>query len=236
MKKRSLILVLALGILSLAGCGKETVNEQPDTSIEESAGDDLKETEVSEKGETEEKMLAVYPMPSLVNPDNLQDGTVAIAVEEGAIYSDEEQWKMKVSVYDQELYDQTAIGSLTEGSAIVINQEEVTVTAIETNELGTVIINNGLDEGGYELMLNEDGRYYSIGYSDVRNYCLLGETELVLSPEFVYKDASDLDAGEKEYTVSEIGKNAVAYEGTPHNTTIVIEDGMVTSMTKVYTP
>lgn len=246
MKKKSLILILALGILSLVGCGEETVNDQPDTVLEETANDDLEKQEESDKQELpetgkEDQEKVVYPLPTTIDLNDLKDCTLAVSVENGAISSDEtdaEKWKMNVTVYDQELYDLIDISALAVGNNIEIGGDLVQVASIETNELGTVIINGGLDVGGYELVTNEDGVYYSIGYSDVKNYDVIGDVELSLSSAFVYKDESDLDAGVKEYTISELMENteAVEYGGTPHNTTIVIEDGMVTSMTKVYMP
>ena len=67
---------------------------------------------------------------------------------------------------------------------------------------------------------------------------LVGEIELEISPEFIYINASDPDGGEKKYTVTDLTKNDVFFEynGTPHNTSIVVEDDIVTSMIKVYTP
>lgn len=256
MKKNSLIFVLALGILFLWGCGKETVNEQPDTLFQETADDDSKELEVSEEGkmpetdteeqeipetDAEEQTKIVYPFPTIIDQDDLKNRTLAVSVENGAILSDEtdlEKWKMNVTVYEQELYDMADISVLKAGDSIEINGELVTVTSVEINELGTVILNRGLDLGGYELLTDENGAYYSIGYSDVKNYKMIGEIEFPLSSEFIYKDESDLDAGVREYTISELMENAetVSYEGTPYNTTIVLEDGIVTSMTKIYTP
>lgn len=241
MKKRIGMLLLTLGILSVAGCGKDPVNELPETiGAEEERESEEKEQEIPEQEEEQEEKI-VSPMETLIDLNSLGDGTLAVSVESGAISCDEadtQQWKIKVTVYAQELYDPAKIAALENGSIIEIAKEQVTVSTVETNELGTVILNGGLDAGGYELITNEDGAYYSIGYSDMKTYAAVGETELPLAPEFVYIDASDLDAGETEYTVTELVENAetVLYEGTPNNTTILVENGKVISMTKVYTP
>lgn len=55
------------------------------------------------------------------------------------------------------MFDLVDISLLNVGSIIAINKEQIEISSIEINELGTVIINGGLDVGGYELITNEDG-------------------------------------------------------------------------------
>lgn len=55
------------------------------------------------------------------------------------------------------MFDLVDISLLNVGSIIAINKEQTEISSIEINELGTVIINGGLDVGGYELITNEDG-------------------------------------------------------------------------------
>lgn len=69
---------------------------------------------------------------------------------------------MKVKIYDYELFDLVDISLLEVGSIIVINKELVEVVSLERNELGTVIINGGLDAGGYELVTDGYGVFYSV--------------------------------------------------------------------------
>lgn len=236
MKKCISIFLSILFVLSLAGCSKEPVSNVP----EEPANDEIiAETVASEEDlqETEAPgTLVVKPLPVTIDLNNLMDCTLAVSVKDGDISAADESGtiKMNVTVYDYELFDMVDISMLEVGSILEINQEKVEITSIETNEFGTVILNGGLDAGSYELFTNENGVYYSIGYSDLKTYFELGEVELTLSPEFVYVDASDLDAGEKEYTAEELLN--MEYNGTPHNTSLIVENGMVTSMKKVYTP
>ncbi len=199
-------------------------------------------TKESVNNETEPIETAiVYPLPTTIDLNAIKDCTLAISIENGDIYAaeaDTTKYKMKVRVYDYELFDLADISMLDVGSIIEINKEQVEIASIERNELGTVIINGGLDVGGYELVTNENGVHYSIGYSDIKTYHEIGEIELVMSSEFVYIDASDPEGGEKKYTVADFTANNVFFEynGTPHNTSIVVENGIVTSMIKIYTP
>lgn len=209
--------------------------------------DDEVESEYEETTETqmgENEVIgndAVSPLPTTIDLNNIRDCTLAISIENGDIYASEAdaaKYTMKVKLYDYELFDLVDISLLEVGSIIAINKEPVEVVSLERDELGTVIINGGLEAGGYELVTNEYGVFYSIGYSDVKTYYELGEIELEISPEFIYIDASDLDVGEKLYTLAELiaAEARIEYKGTPHNTSIVVENGIVTSMKKVYTP
>lgn len=200
------------------------------------------ESEVQEATEKEvAETVIVSPLPTTIDLNNIKDCTLAVSIENGDIYATEAGttgYTMKVKVYDYELFDLVDVSMLEVGNIIEINKEQIEITSIERNELGTVIINGGLDVGGYELATNEDGVFYSIGYSDIKSYHEIGEIELEISPEFIYINASDPDGGEKKYTVTDLTKNDVFFEynGTPHNTSIVVEDDIVTSMIKVYTP
>lgn len=208
---------------------KEAFNDKPENTVEKTT-----ETEVIETA-------IVYPLPTTFDLNNIKDCTLAVSIENGDIYvteADTRNYTMKVRVYDYELFDLVDISLLEVGNVILINKEQVEISSIERNELGTVIINGGLDVGGYELVTNENGVFYSIGYSDIKIYHEIGEIELEISPEFIYIDASDPDSGEKKYTVADLTADDAffEYKGNPHNTSIVVENGLVTSMTKSYTP
>ena len=201
-----------------------------------------KEVTPDETNESEQiKTTIVYPLPTTIDLNNIKDCTLAVSIENGDIYTDKADTtnlKMKVKIYDYELFDLVDVSMLEVGSILEINKKQVEITSIERNESGTVIINGGIDVGGYDLVTNENGVFYSIGYSDMKTYYEIGEAELELSPEFVYIDASDLDNGEKKYTAADFTADDIFFDskGTPHNTTIVVENGIVTSMTKIYTP
>ncbi len=193
--------------------------------------------EVSSEMVIEEDLL-VYPLPTTIDLNNIKDCTLAVSIEDGDIIKgDTGTYTMKVKVYEYELFDLVDISFLENGSVeeIVINKKVVKRSSIERNAMGAVIINGGLDVGGYQLVTDGNGVFYSIGYSDVKTYHELGEITLDVAADFAYVDASDLDAGEKKYTLEEV-TSSFDYSGTPRNTSIVVEDGVVTSMKKVYVP
>lgn len=210
-------------------------------SVDEMSEEDAEE-KVTEEDVTGNEVHLVCPLPTTIDLDNITECTLAISLENGDIYEeksgDHKEVKMKVKVYDYELFDMVDVAMLEVGSILEINKEQIEVTSIERNDLGNISINGGLDVGGYELHTDENGVYYSIGYSDIKTHYEIGEIVLMVSQEFVYTDASDLDNGEKMYTVEELiaSDNSLDYSGTPHNTSIVVEEGMVISMKRVYMP
>ena len=61
---------------------------------------------------------------------------------------------------------------------------------------------------------------------------------LPVSPDFICNDSSDLDKGAVSYRAEDFlaGTGSMDYLFNAHNTTIQIEAGIVTAMTRVYTP
>lgn len=195
--------------------------------------------EAVEEVSTEEAIaedFVVYPLPSTIDLNNIKDCTLAVSLENGDIVKgDNGTYTMKVKIYEYELFDLVDVSLLQNGTEIVINKKAVEISSIERNEMGTVIINGGLDVGGYELETDGNGVYYSSGYSDTKTYHELGEITLEVSSDFVYVDASDLDAGEKKYTLEETAAS-LNYKGMPRYMSILVENGVVTSMKKIYVP
>ena len=140
---------------------KEAIKEDDD----EMESEDEETTEI-QMGENEVTGTAVVsPLPTTIDLNNIRDCTLAVSIENGDIYASEAdaaKYTMKVKIYDYELFDLVDISLLEVGSIIVINKELVEVVSLERNELGTVIINGGLDAGGYKLVTDGYGVFYSV--------------------------------------------------------------------------
>jgi hypothetical protein len=74
--------------------------------------------------------------------------------------------------------------------------------------------------------------------NDVKSYYEVGKVTLPVSEEFEYVDKSDLDSKPKYYSVEDFiaDDSGIEYNFTPHNTSIVIKNGAVVKMSKVYMP
>ena len=180
----------------------------------------------------------VLPLPVTVDINNLKDYTAAVSLEKGDIYTDEEgtPW-MKATVYAYDLYDMVDIAALKEGDTIVRLGKEVKITELNRRDTGLVSINGGEENGGFDLFTDGSTVYYEMGMSDVKAYYELGEVTLEISKDFVYRDESDLESV-KEFNYQDFlsEDEEIIYNFSPHNTVVVIEDGIVTVMQKRYTP
>lgn len=183
--------------------------------------------------------LTVSPLPVSIDMAHLDNCTIAVSMEEGGAYVDDEGlMQMDVTVYAYDLYDLVDISRLKAGDTMILRQEPVLIETIEESSYGSILINGGLDLGGYELVTGEDTVYYETGYSDVKSWYALGNATIRVSPDFVYTDRSDLDQDPILYYPGDflIPDTGIDYDFTPHNCTITIQDGLAISMEKIYTP
>ena len=185
------------------------------------------------------EQTVVTPLPTTISLDTLDECAVAVSLEEGDAYVDDTGvMRMAVTVYVYDLYDMVDMSLLKEGDSIVILEEEILITSIERTESGAVLLNGGLDNGGYEFGHDNSGVFYQIGYSDVKSYYPIGEVTLQVSQDFKFVDSSNLDEESVTYYPGDFLNNdaGIMYYFAPDNTSIVIEDGVVIEMNRIYTP
>lgn len=219
------ILALILGSL-LALCVFAGCNTKP-------------EDKPSDNIAVDNEVKVVNPLPASIDMDALDNCTVAVSLEEGGAYVDDEgKMVMDVTVYAYDLYDMVDISSLAENDVIVRLSEEVKVASIERLDTGLININGGEENGGFSLISNDSTVYYEVGMSDAKAYYEIGKATLPVFAEFVYTDESNLDAEPVEYFAGDFLSEDVIteYNFNPNNTSIVIQDGYIVAMKKVYTP
>lgn len=220
------ILALILGSL-LAVCLFASCNAKPEAAP------------VENKPEDNNNVKVVSPLPASIDMDALDNCTVAVSLEEGGAYVDDEgKMVMDVTVYAYDLYDMVDIASLAENDVIVRLGEEVKVASIERLDTGLININGGEENGGFSLISNDSTVYYEVGMSDIKAYYELGKATLPVFDEFTYTDESNLGAEPAEYFAGDFLAEGVIteYNFNPNNTSIVIQDGYIVAMKKVYTP
>lgn len=230
MKKTLLvILVLILSLALFAGCSTETPNVEG-TKTEPAAVEETKAEET--------KGNIINPLPETLDINNLYDCTVSASLEKGDAYVDDSgKMVMKLKVYSYEMYDMADIASLKENDVIVRQNKEVTVTKIERLDSGLVRINDGEENGGFDLISNDSTVYYEIGMNDAKAYYELGEVTLPVSTEFMYFDESDPNGEATEYYPGDfLIDSGIEYNFNPNNTLVLIEDGVVIEMHKFYNP
>ena len=248
MKKKLLSIFLCVTMIGCMtiGCGKkeEIAAEQPgvvETTEETEEVVEADEEEVGEivEGADIELTADIMPLPSTIDMTALDNCTLAVSFEEGDAYVDDEgKMQLDVTVYDYELFDMVDIAELAEGSTIAIQGNVVTVETLETLESGLIFINGGMDNGGYDLWHDESGVYFEHGYNDAKAYQEIGEATIRVSDDFIFVDAADPDKGEVTYYPGDFltDEAGIEYFFNPNNTKIVIQDGQIINMTRIYTP
>ena len=233
MKKTLALIVASLICLSFfAGCQTQPQNEEADVNVE-----NTENTENTDPVKPNAK--TIFPLPETLDINNLDNCTVAVSFEEGDVYVDDNgKAVMNASVYTYELYDMVDIATLAENDVIVRGNEEITVTELERLDTGLVRINGGEENGGFELISDNNTVFFEIGMSDLKAYYELGTITLPILDDFTYSDESNLDAEATEYYPGDfLTEDAgIVYNFTPHNTSIVIENGYIVAMKKTYTP
>ena len=248
-----LISVMMLCMLVLGGCkttkpvseisessATEMQGSQQTTETERQKEESIAVVESQQMTTSEVKESAVItPLPVTMDITRLEDCMVAISLEKGDFYRDKTgAVMMDVTVFVYDLYDMVDISLMKEGDTILRGQDEILISSIERKESGLVLINGGLDKGGFELYTEGNTVYYEKGYSDSKFYYELGKVTLPVSPDFIYNDASDLDKDAVIFSAEDFLKDAsgIDYHFNANNTTIQIEKGFVTAMTRVYVP
>ena len=185
----------------------------------------------------EEPAAIVSPLPD-TTMENLTDAILSVSLEEGDAYVDDAgKMQMDVKIYTYDKYDMVDIANLQVGDMIFRHSGEVVVTSKEQNESGTVLINGGLENGGFDLVTDEDGIFYEMGFSDVKNWYEVGEATIRVSADFQGIDHADLDLGEVILYPGDFLVGAVTnYDFTPYNTTVRVEGGQIIEMNRRYIP
>ena len=192
---------------------------------------------ISTTAAAEQPVSKILPLPD-ATMDNLNDATLSISLEEGSAYVDDTgKMQMDVKIYTYDKYDMVDISMLKVGDILVTHAGDVEITALEREESGTILINGGLYENGFDLVTDETGVFYESGYNDSKNWYEIGQATIRVSADFVYHDTSDLEAGEiLYYPGSFLIGEVTDYNFTPYNTTIRIEGGQIIEMNRRYIP
>lgn len=179
----------------------------------------------------------ISPLPD-TTMENLTDAILSISLDEGNAYVDDNgRMQMDLKIYTYDKYDMVDIAALKVGDTIVRHSGEVQVISKEQNDSGTIYINGGFENNGFDLITDDSGVFYEVGFNDTRNWYQIGEATIRVSVDFIGIDNADLEQGEVIIYPGDFLIGAVTnYDFTPYNTTIRVEDGQIVGMNRVYVP
>lgn len=222
----ALILIAA----ALTGCASSQSAAQPNPQPD---------TQPSAAVPVTEPARTILPQPQTIDLANLDNCTVAVSLTEGDAYVDDTGVaRMQVRVYDYDRYDLVDISQLSVGDTIVIRGQDITVSSLERDIRGEVLVNGGLEADGYTLVTDDSGVFFERLENDAHAWQELGTAVIRLSTEFLFTDSADPDKGETTYYPGDflIPNGGIVYDFSPNNTTLTIENGQIVSMNRVYTP
>ena len=187
---------------------------------------------------TEAAVSVIRPLPD-TTMEALNDSIVNLSFGQNDFYRDASgSVLLRMQVYSYEKFDMVDIAGLKAGDTIILSGEEINVNSVERDNYGGVLVNGGLDEGGFDLATDDEGIYYEHGYSDMKSWYLVGEAECNVADSFVFTDSSDLEVGTRTYTAEDFmnGNAVFDYGYLPQSTTVRIENGQIVAMERIYTP
>ena len=235
--KYKILAVLAAGIALTACGGSGTPASTPASSAVPAS------SRVQEEG-------VVEPVGSFTIEDVTKTPDTITFVS-ADIASEVKDGTVTARIYSYDAYEKADIDALKAGDKIRLHEEymtgnqfaEVEVTSIEKNDpYHTVTINGGIEqEGGLDLILMDGSEYYrTITFDDYPVYYEVGETELSLADDVVLKDSS---ADPQADAVETTGAQAVAAainadpdNWTVYNTTLVVQEGKIVEVHRIWVP
>lgn len=229
MKKCMLFLLVVCALF--VGCNNPAEQEVAEEAVVNVSAD------APVKDVPAEPVAKTYPLPD-TTMDNLTDAILSISLEEGDAYVDDTgKMQMDVKIYSFDKYDLVDMSLLKAGDVLVTHAGEVALESLNRNEDGSVSINGGLDNGGFDLVTDDCGYFYERGFSDAKNWYELGEATIRVSVDFTYHDTSDPEKGDVLYYPGSFLIGEVTdYNFTPFNTTIRVENGQIIEMHRQYVP
>lgn len=231
MKTKKTIILWMTFCLLLAGCASSQTDSEKNTIP--STTDNLDTVNVGQFGD----MHVISPLPD-TTMENLTDAILSVSLEEGNAYVDDQgRMQMNLKIYSYDQYDIVDIANLKVGDTLARHSGQVKVTSKKQSETGTIYINGGRDNGGFDLATDGCGTFYEVGYNDHKNWYETGKATIRVSADFKGLDCADPELGEVLLYPGDFLIGAVTnYDFTPYNTTIRVENGQIVEMNRRFIP
>ena len=237
MLTKKIIVLWMVFCLLLTGCAASQKGNGENEIPSDIAASKAMVSSDTDSTEQPEETHTITPLPD-TTMENLTDAILSVSLDEGNAYVDDNgRMQMDLKIYTYDTYDMVDIANLKVGDTVVRHSGEVKVVSKEQSETGTISINGGLENGGFDLVTDDCGIFYETGFNDVKNWYEIGEATIRVSADFKGIDNADLEQGEVIIYPGDFLIGAVTnYDFTPYNTTIRVEDGQIVEMNRVFIP
>lgn len=229
MKFKQFGIAMIVGSLAFAcgGCGTSGKFQATDAA----------NTQVNMSIESSAEEVYVEPIQSGYDVNDLSNSEFAASFTVDDVKTQENQTSIHLTAYDCELFNASEIENLKVGDILIIDRNEMKVESVEQQSDSWIQINGGLDQDGCDLCKGEDDLYYEMQLES-KSYQPLTEIDLPLAKNFVFMDSSDPDKQGQEYNTKEFLDllKDDAYGFYPNNSTVTVENGEVSKITRNFIP
>ena len=257
MKKRLIVSLMLLSLLTLAACGTtqgDTTDTADTADSSQTAADITQDAQDNAKndaqGDTQEGSKndgkidsktdgKIKPLPDELNLSSLTSGTVAASFDASSLKEVDGQLQLSFTVYNYEKFDAADISGLKAGDVLVVSGREMTVASVQASD-GYVTVNGGEEAGGVLFSLDASSNtYYVMGMDDSKTYYEKGQLTFPVADTCVLTDDADFEHPGQTTPASGLA-NLLAqddiYGFNPQSTTVTLKNSQITAIYRGFLP
>ena len=257
MKKRLIVSLMLLSLLTLAACGTtqgdttdtadtadssqtaaDTTQDAQDTAQNDAQGDTQEDSKNDGKidSKTDGK---IKPLPDALDLNRLTSGTVAASFDASSLKEVDGQLQLSFTVYNYEKFDAADISGLKAGDVLVVSGREMTVASVQASD-GYVTVNGGEEAGGVLFSLDASSNtYYVMGMDDSKTYYEKGQLTFPVADTCVLTDDADFEHPGQTTPASDLPKLLAQddiYGFNPQSTTVTLTNSQITAIYRGFLP
>lgn len=254
MKKRLIVSLMLLSLLTLAACGT-TQGDTTDTADTADSSQDAQDNAQNDaQGDTQENVQndtqegstdsskndgKIKPLPDALDLSSLTSGTVAASFDASSLKEVGGQLQLSFTVYNYEKFDAADISGLKAGDVLVVSGREMTVASVQASD-GYVTVNGGEEAGGVLFSLDASSNtYYVMGMDDSKTYYEKGQLTFPVADTCVLTDDADFEHPGQTTPASDLPKLLAQddiYGFNPQSTTVTLKNSQITAIYRGFLP
>ncbi len=257
MKKRLIVSLMLLSLLTLAACGTtqgDTTDTADTADSSQTAADITQDAQDNAQndaqGDTQEGSKndgkidsktdgKIKPLPDELNLSSLTSGTVAASFDASSLKEVDGQLQLSFTVYNYEKFDAADISGLKAGDVLVVSGREMTVVSVQASD-GYVTVNGGEEAGGVLFSLDASSNtYYVMGMDDSKTYYEKGQLTFPVADTCVLTDDADFEHPGQTTPASDLPKLLAQddiYGFNPQSTTVTLKNSQITAIYRGFLP
>ena len=182
-------------------------------------------------------------LKALVGITEADNCTVPAVFDKTQILEENGVYRVKCDLYEEELFDAVEVSLMQVGDKMTIQGDTVIdITSLEEGD-GGIIVNGGVDNGGFLLVGAGGGTYKVREASDAATYRLIETKELPFDKNILLTDKADYNNSFTEKKIEgdanvakHIRESEYIYPGALGSTTVSIDNGKIIDIKIVYVP